>query len=224
MGGLVGPMSGLNGSETGSHGCGSRQEGKGEVLMLWCHWQNKDRLQLSWRTEPQLHEGECDDITVETVGDSLEKEPSRTNREVILPCYHHGRCCPHHRHTGGAGINAAPPLAITTGGPGIIAVVPPPSNQGRLALSNILEYAKMPAFHRRQILSAHNTTRHGAESVNQELEKLLMAGEDGHRLSLKMPNSYRCDDGLAVHTYTDDRTCSKSDAKASEGVQMFANG
>ena len=72
----------------------------------------------------------------------------------------------------------------------------------------------MPAFHWRQILSAHNTTRHGGESVNQELEKLLVAGEDGHRLSLKMPSSYRCDDGLAVHTYTDDRTCSKSDAKA----------
>ena len=50
--------------------------------------------------------------------------------------------------------------------------------------------------------------------MNQELEKLLVAGEDGHRLSLKMRNSYRCDDGLAVHTYTDDRTCSKSDAKA----------
>ena len=128
--------------------------------------------------------------------------------------YHHGHCCPHRPHTGGAGINAAPPLAITTGGPGIIAVVPPPSNQGRLALSNILEYAKMPAFHWRQILSAHNTTRPGGESLNQELEKLLVAGEDGHRLSLKMPNSYRCDDGLAVHTYTDDRACSASDAKA----------
>ena len=50
--------------------------------------------------------------------------------------------------------------------------------------------------------------------MNQELEKLLVAGEDGHRLSLKMRNSYRCNDGLAVHTYTDDRTCSKSDAKA----------
>ena len=90
----------------------------------------------------------------------------------------------------------------------------PTSDQGRLALSNILEYAKMPAFHWRQILSAHSTTTPGGVSVNQELEKLLVAGEDGHRLSLKMRNSYRCDDGLAVHTYTDDRTCSKSDAKA----------
>ena len=50
--------------------------------------------------------------------------------------------------------------------------------------------------------------------MNQELQKLLREGEDGHRLSLKMRNSYMCDDGLAVHTYTDDRTCSKSDAKA----------
>ena len=50
--------------------------------------------------------------------------------------------------------------------------------------------------------------------MNQELEKLLVAGEDGHRLSLKMRNSYMCDDGLAVHTYTDDRTCTISDAKA----------
>ena len=72
----------------------------------------------------------------------------------------------------------------------------------------------MPALHWRQILSAHNTTTPGGVSVNQELEKLLVAGEDGHRLSLKMRNSYRCDDGLAVHTYTDDHTCSKSDAKA----------
>ena len=50
--------------------------------------------------------------------------------------------------------------------------------------------------------------------MNQELEKLLVAGEDGHRLSLKMRNSYRCDDGLAVHTYTDDRTCTRSEAIA----------
>ena len=50
--------------------------------------------------------------------------------------------------------------------------------------------------------------------MNQELQKLLREGEDGHRLSLKMRNSYMCDDGLAVHTYTDDRTCTISDAKA----------
>jgi hypothetical protein len=70
----------------------------------------------------------------------------------------------------------------------------------------------MPAFHWRQILSAHNTPRPGGMSINMELDKLFHWGSN-HRLVLSLPNSYATDDGVAVHTWTDDGG-SQSQAKA----------
>ena len=70
----------------------------------------------------------------------------------------------------------------------------------------------MPAFHWRQILSAHNTFRPGEMSVNMELGRLFHWGSN-HRLVLSLPNPYATDDGAAVHTWTDNG-CSQSQAKA----------
>ena len=70
----------------------------------------------------------------------------------------------------------------------------------------------MPAFHWRQILSAHNTTQPGGMSINMELDKLFHWGSN-HRLVLSLPNSYATDDGVAVQTWTDDGG-SQSQAKA----------
>ena len=61
----------------------------------------------------------------------------------------------------------------------------------------------MPAFHWRQVLSAHNTSRPGGRSINRPLEDLLVWGGRGHRLALDMPNSYMVDDGLNVAIHTD---------------------
>ena len=151
------------------------------------------------------------------------------------PSWHHGRCCPmrpggagipaaqpqqgqpaaptqqgQQRQGGGAGINAAPPRA------------PPATVAARTDLDTLLQQMKMPAFHWRQILSAHNTTRPGGRSINVPLKNLLVWGGRGHRLTLDLPNSYNVDDGLAVAVHTD-LPSSKSQAKAQVAGKKFVH-
>ena len=91
--------------------------------------------------------------------------------------------------------------------------MPEPTPEARLELGDLLELTKMPAFHWRQILSAHNTSRPGGKSINASLETNFGWGRDGHRLVLALQNSYEADDGLSIMTYMDDRAANNSALK-----------